>query len=786
MLIRCVLGWGTGAAPDELVRRLARPSHRSGNLPAESTTFIGRRRELGEIRTKLATARLVSLVGPGGVGKTRLGLRIGTDLARGFADGAWFVELAEVRDPGLVPNAVLAALDLRDQAVARPVEILAAHLKTRQVLLVLDNCEHVLAAAGRLVADILRAAPSVRVIATSREPLQVAGEQVIPVTPLELPPAGGSEPLAHVRQNEAIALFTERATAASGAFEVTADNQATVVALCRRLDGLPLAIELAAVRTRVLSVEQILERLGDRFALLTGGDRAALPRHQTLRTAIDWSFELLAEQEQVLLRCLCAFAGRFTLEDVEGVCASDDEAAAGALDLVASLVDKSLVIKENINGTACYRLHETMREYAILKLRAAREEELIAERCLEFYRRRCLESAEGARYQLVEWLRWADLEIDNLRAMLHQCVANGDRARGLDIAASMRYYWLTHGSTEAIGWLDQLVEADEASAKTRVQSYFLRGWLSLIQADPPTARRWLARAIDAARETGQQVLLCEALSMAVSADHLSQDEAAAQLHLDEAEAVGRSLETYPGRTELLQARAIHAMFEGDLETVRAASAEGVDLSRAAGDLYQLEAMLRNLATAAMMSGDRAAANASFVEALRVARQVDNRLTQYYGLAAAGWYAGSSGRARAAAQLLGAAEALATQAGADISGPSVPYVVKAREAAVAELGTASFEAEFTAGKRLSREDAVRLAVGESAVGDGVAVDTGVAGPLARRELEVSKLIAEGLTNKQIGAQLFISERTVASHVRSIMDKLGFNNRAQIAVWMTTPA
>ena len=765
---------------------MARPSHRVGNLPAEATTFVGRRRELSEIRTRLATARLVSLVGPGGVGKTRLSLRAGSDLARGFSDGAWFVELAEVRDPALVPNAVLSALDLRDQASTSPMAILATYLQDRQLLLVLDNCEHVLGAAGQVVAEILRAAPKVRVVATSREPLQVAGEQVVPVPPLELPQEAGDEPLAQLRQNEAVALFTERAAAASGAFEVTTANRASVVALCRRLDGLPLAMELAAVRTRALSVEQILARLGHRFALLTGGDRAALPRHQTLRLAIDWSFDLLTESEQILLRRLCVFAGRFTLEDVEGACGSDGIGDAGTLDLVASLVDKSLVTKDDVPGTACYRLHETMREYASSKLKAAHEEDLIAERCLEFFRQTCMKSAESGRYRLVEWLRWAELEIDNIRAMLHHCVARGDHARGLDIAASMRYYWLTHGTTEAIGWLDQLLEPDEASAETRVQAYYLRGWLSLIQADPPTARRWLERAIDTARKTGQLALLCESLSMAVSADHLSQDDAAAELHLEEAEAVGRRLETYPGTTELLQARAIHAMFTGDLETVRAASAEGADLNRAAGDLYQLEAMLRNLATASMFSGDLAAANSSFMEALQLARRVDNRLTQIYGLAAAGWYAGRSGRATAAARLLGAAQALSTQCGADISGPSLAYVARAREAAVAALGTTTFEAEFAAGKRLSREEAVRLAVGESTVGDAGAAAATTAGPLARRELEVSKLIAEGLTNKQIGAQLFISERTVASHVRSIMDKLGFNNRAQIAVWMTTPA
>jgi len=703
-------------------------------------------------------------------------------MARGFPDGAWFVELAEVRDPGLVPNAVLAALDLRDHASTSPTAILAAYLQDRQLLLILDNCEHVLGAAGQVVAEILRAAPNVHVVASSREPLQVAGEQVVPVRPLELPQEGGTEPLPQVRQNEAIALFTERAAAASGAFEVSASNRATVVALCRRLDGLPLAIELAAVRTRVLSVEQILERIGDRFALLTAGDRAALPRHQTLRLAIDWSFDLLTEPEQVLMRRLCVFAGRFHFEDVEGICALDTEPTGAALDLLASLVDKSLVVKKEIHGKACYRLHETMREYAGIKLRAAGEEEALTVRFLEFYATSALRSAEDGHYRLIEWLQWAELEIDNIRAALHHCVVREDRARGLDIVASLRYYWLTHGTTEAVGWLDQLLDSEVASA----QALYLRGWLGLAQADPPTARLWLARAIASARRSGELVLLTESLSMAVIADHLAGDDSSARLHLREAEAIGAGLKAYPATIEVLQAQTVHAMFEGDLETVKAKSAEGVDLAREAGDLFQLEAMLRSLATAAMMSGDIAAANTSFSDALRVARRVDNRLAQSYGLAAAGWYAGSSGNPNAGAQLLGAAEALAEQTGADLTGPSLPYVVRAKEAAVAVLGTATFDAEFMAGRRLSREEAMHLALRESGPEHADAVPAGTTGPLARRELEVSRLIAEGMTNRQIGAQLFISERTVGSHVRSIMDKLGLNHRAQIAVWMTTPA
>jgi predicted ATPase/DNA-binding CsgD family transcriptional regulator len=765
---------------------MARPRQRSGNLPAEATTFVGRRRELGEIRKKLTTARLASLVGPGGVGKTRLAVRIGTDLARGFADGAWLVELGEVSDAALVTHAVLAALDLRDQAAAKPMEVLVSYLRERRLLLLLDNCEHLVEAAAELVSDILRAAPDVRVITTSREPLQVPGEYVVPVPPLELPPGDGAEPLAQLRQNEAVMLFTERAAAASGSFELTTSNQAAVVSLCRRLDGLPLAIELAAVRTRVLSIEQILDRLSDRFALLTGGARGALPRHQTLGLAIDWSYDLLAEAEQSLMRRLCVFAGRFTLEDVEAVCTSDEAPAADALDMLSSLVDKSLATKQDVGGLARYRLHETMREYARVKLREAGEEESVEERCIEYYRTSCMHSADQARYRLLEWLPWADLEIDNIRAVLHQCLARGDFVRGLDIAASIRYYWITHGTTESMRWLDLLLASGEASPLTQVRALYLRGWLNILQGDPAAGRPWIARAIAVARDTGQSALLSESLSIAATVENLAGAPEAARRFLDEAEAMTPDLHDFPATIELMQSRAIHAILEGDLETVRVVSLDGVRLSRERGDLYQLEAMLRNLGMVGLMSGDLDGAKSWAAEGLRVARQFNNRLGQYYGLEALGGLAAASGAARVGAQLLGAAEALAAHAGAGMMGPVVPFVAQARQSAIDALGALVFEAEFEAGKRLSSDLAIQLALGETHRMPRAGANTVVGGPLGKREVEVGRLIAEGLSNKQIGVRLFISERTVASHVTNIMNKLGFSTRAQIAVWMTSRA
>ena len=762
---------------------MARPRHPSGNLPAEATTFVGRRRELGETRKKLATARMVSLVGPGGVGKTRLAIRVGTDLARSFADGAWLVELGEVTDAALVTGAVLAALDLRDQAAAKPMEVLLAHLRERQLLLVLDNCEHLLEAAAQLVTEVLRAAPEVRVITTTREPLQVPGEYVVPVPPLELPSLDGGEPLAQLQQNEAVTLFVERAAAASGAFELTAANRAAVVSVCRRLDGMPLAIELAAVRTRVLSLEQVLERLSDRFALLTGGGRAALPRHQTLRMAIDWSFDLLTKPEQVLLRRLCVFAAHFTLEDVAGVCTSDDATGSDALNLLASLVDKSLVAKEDVRGVACYRLHETMREYASVKLLEAGEEDSLRERCLEHYRLTCLRSGDGARYHLVDWLAWADLEIDNLRAVLHQCVARENLACGLDIAASMRYYWITHGTTESVRWLDQLLPAADASAPTMVRAYYLRGWLSMLQGDPAAGRPWIARAVATARQAGQRALLSESLSMSATIATVAGDPDSARRYLDEAQSMAQGLDDFAATIELLLAQSIHAILMEDLKTAEALSVEGVALSREAGDLYQLESMFRNLGVAAMMSRDLHASNAWFGEALQVARQVDNRLGQYWGLAAAGWYAAHVGRARAAAQLLGAADVLCTQTGSALGGPTIPMAARAQQMAKEALGSVAFDAEFATGQHMRREAALRLALGEAAPVDMPGAEGLAANPLAKRELEVAGLVAEGLSNKQIGVRLFISEATVASHIRHIMDKFGVNSRSQIAVLMT---
>ncbi|MGW4962438.1 LuxR C-terminal-related transcriptional regulator [Nonomuraea sp. NPDC004186] len=749
---------------------MARPPRRSGNLPAEATSFIGRRHELAEVRKKLTEARLVSLVGPGGVGKTRLAVRMASGLGRGFPGGAWLVELAEVRDPARVGDTVLATLDLRDQAAADPLARLPAHLRDKRLLIVLDNCEHLLEAASRLVTEIMKAAPGVSVLATSREPLSAPGEHVVPVPPLQLPVAG---PLARVRQNEAVTLFVERAAAGSGAFELTAANQAAVAELCRRLDGLPLAIELAAVRTRVLSAEQILDRLSDRFGLLTGGVRAAMPRHQTLRTAIDWSHDLLAAGEQALLRRLSVFSGRFTLEDVESVCAWDDVPAERALDLLSSLVDKSLVMKEDAGSLACYRLHETMREYAGLKLRAAGEEEAVERRCSGYYRSRCRRSAAEARVRLVEWLAWMDLEIDNIRSVLRRCPAQ----EGVALVYFLGWYWMTRATSEGVRWLDELLASGLGDPPTRAHGYFMRGFLAVLQSDPAAARPALERAVTAAREADLRSLLSQSLSLAAN---MAGDRLSARRLSEEAHSVAAALDDLPATLMALQSRALNGLADGDLDDVRAAASQGVRISREIGDLYSLGMMLLNLGSAMLMAGALDESKPLLAEALPIAHRIDDRVAQYCLLDALGCHAAASGQAQVAARLLGAAETVRTGAGASLQPYLTRLVARAEESATAALGEPGFRAEYEAGARLSRDAAIRLALGEPAPAARAAPAD--AGPLGKREAEVARLVADGLSNKRIAARLFISEHTVDSHVRNILNKLGVNSRAQIAAWM----
>ncbi|ANS32140.1 transcriptional regulator, LuxR family (plasmid) [Rhodococcus opacus] len=408
---------------------------KAGNLPLELTSFVGRRHKLAETKKQLSTSRLVTLTGIGGVGKTRLALRVATDSRRAFKDGVWLVELGELQDAMLVASTVSSAFGLRNHSAVPSQAKLIEYLLEKQLLLVLDNCEHLVLAVAALAEKLLRTCPGLRILATSREPLGLGGEAAIRVPPMSVPDIDDFSGRNLVRY-ESVNLFTDRAMTAVPGFEITKDNQTAVAQICQRLDGLPLPIELAAVRLRAMSAQQLLDRLTDRYRLLTAGSRIAPSRQQTLRLSIDWSYELCTVQEQHLWARLAIFAGSFELDAAETICAGDSP-SADLLDLVASLVDKSILIREEPGAVVRYRLLETLRDYGREKLQILGEQEVLRRRHRDWCAQLALEAeSEWVSPHQRDWIARLERETPNLRDALRFCVTDAD---GAEVGLRMRY-----------------------------------------------------------------------------------------------------------------------------------------------------------------------------------------------------------------------------------------------------------------------------------------------------------------------------------------------------------
>ena len=457
------------------------------------------------------------------------------------------------------------------------------------------------------------------------------------------------------------------------------------------------------------------------------------------------------------------------------------------LDLVASLVDKSLVTVDVARGVACYRLHETMREFARLRLREAGEEDAVEERCVAYFISRCQGGWEDPRYDLGAWLDWLDLEIDTIRWILRRCVDRGDGALGLALASSMRGFWATRATTEGVRWLDQLLALGVLHQEAHARAEYLRGFLLVLLVDPVAAMPSLERAVAADRAAGRVGPLVTSLSMASIAANMAGDRSAARRFIDEAQGLADDLDELDdidAAQALLQARALDGFFAGDVQAATSASLDGIRLSREEGDLYTLKVWLLNLGTAALVAGDLDAAAPLLAEALQLAHRLDDRVQLAYLLDTAGCLEAASGNPQVAAQLLGAGAAMRAGAGAQVMPFIAPSMERAAASARTVLGGSRYQAAHDAGARLDRDAAVRLALGGPV--DVVAAPSGRAGrgPLSQREHEVARLVADGLTNKEIGARLFISEHTVDSHVRGILNKLGFDSRARIAAWIAS--
>jgi len=484
---------------------------RPGNLPAEPNSFVGRERDLAELALLLGEVRALTLCGPGGIGKTRLALRLAFELVPGFPGGAWLVELGDTTDPALVPHRVAAALGILQEPGRPLVETLAEVLRPRRMVLILDTCEHVLDACATLVQQLLAGCPSLRLIATSREPLRVRGETAWRVPPLALPAQFGELSGQDMAGHEAIRLFAERAAAVRPGFVLGTENIGAVVRLCRTLDGIPLAIELAAARVRALSVEQIAARLGDRFQLLASGDRTAPPRQQTLRAAVDWSYELLTGPEQVLLRRLSVFTG-WNLDMAERICSGDQISAPMVLGLLAALIDKSLVTRDaELDGAARYRLLDTIREYAAIRLTASGEEAAV--RALHRdYLLELVESIAARAFlrgdppwpQRVAMYWRVHAERDNFVAALAVSLERGEAETGLRLCCALRGPWVAYGDVwEGARWFDRFLGLDgQVSPVVLVRALMLRAELAFELQDYAAVQKCANEGLELCRPTG--------------------------------------------------------------------------------------------------------------------------------------------------------------------------------------------------------------------------------------------------------------------------------------------
>jgi len=608
---------------------------RPHSLPLQLTSFVGREREMDEIKRLLPVTHLLTLTGIGGTGKTRLAQQVSADLVDEFPGGVWSIELAPLSDPALVPQAVASVLGVREQLDRSLSDLLVDHLREKHLLLILDNCEHVVEACAKLAGHLLQSAPKLKILATSRVPLNLAGETTYPVPPLALPDPHQTPSLLNLTQYEAVRLFIDRAVAVQPQFSVTNANAPAVAQICQHLDGIPLAIELAAARVRLLSPDQIASRLGDRFNLLTGGSRTALPRQQTLRATMDWSYDLLAEDERVLFNRLAVFAGGFSLEAVEAVCSDESNGAirpSQVLDLLGALVAHSLVIvREREDETRCDLL-ETVRQYAREKLQASGEWPTLQDRHLAYYQKLAEQGEPHTWAGRPAWMDRFKTEIDNFRAAMDRALASNPESAILLAQSLDMFVDLTSRNREWNGWIVRILALTESWPASRLKAIALSlgGIRAVDVGEHQRARDLLEASLEMAREVGDKDQVVHRLyDLAVNSLRCS-DWALARQYAEREMAVAREL----GDNEFI-ANALFQLGEvawrsGDTERGRRLFEQSLEMSRQENLPNSIAFGLSALARFARLDGDDARAKAYYVECARIRRQMGHG----YGVAVA--------------------------------------------------------------------------------------------------------------------------------------------------------
>ncbi len=768
----------------------------AGNVPAELTSFVGRRGEVAEVKRLLSGCRLVTLTGVGGVGKTRLALRVAAGSRRAFRDGVWLVQLDQLPEEMLVAEAVAGALGL--QAGAAPEAALADYVADRQLLLVLDNCEHLVDAVAKLTDMLLRASGGLRVVATSRESLNIDAETVVPVAPLAAPDPGRQLTAAELMRFPAVSLFAQRAGQVVPGFAVTEPAMGAVARICHRLEGLPLAIELAAARLRALSPDQIDARLGDRLGLLTRGSRTYPARQQTLRASIEWSYELCTEPERLLWTRLSVFADGFELDAAEGICADHRLAAAELLELLAALADKSVLIAEHGESWVRYRLPETLREYGQECLQQAGEYTVLRRRHRDWYEQLTWRAdTDGLSPDAASAVTRLYREHANVRVAQDFCQNEpGEAEAGLRMAMHVwpYYYWNYGYITEGRCRLGQLLAATTAPTVWRAQGLLLAGFLAVVGGDRGAALPLLEEGAGLARQLDDPATRALAAWVAGHACLFAGDVPRAVAHLEDGLAALPPAAVHARQHAILLASlAGAACLADDEERVLAGQSELVALTEPGGEYihrtYRANAVWA-LSMVAWRRGDLDRATELQLQCLRLREGPGDRMGRAHCVEALAWIAASARQYERAAILLGAAASLwrSMVTTLDGHGHLVGFQRDCERQARQALGETAFRTAYHRGLELPAQDAIAYALRQpprtgskqlpeqpstrAVPGDAA---------LTSRELQVARLVAGGRSNKEIADQLVISQRTAEGHVERILTKLGFTSRAQVAAW-----
>jgi predicted ATPase/DNA-binding XRE family transcriptional regulator len=706
------------------------------NLPAPVTRLIGRDEAVLEVMRKLDQTRLLTLTGVGGCGKTRLALEVARMLTGSYADGVWLVELAPVTEPRAVGPRVAAVLGIGESAEQPLTAMLASALRHRQMLLLLDNCEHVLDASARLIDALLRGCAGLRVLTTSREPIGIGGEMTWRVPSLTLPDAASTVTLEHLSSNPAVELFTERAKAVRPGFALTTANPAAVVQICRRLDGIPLALELAAARIESLAPEEVARRLDQRFRLLTGGSRAALPRQQTLKATLDWSYDLLGMPERLLFERLAVFSGGWTLEAAEAICPGDDVDSEDVLDLLAKLTHKSLVLAEEAgDGAMRYALLESVRDYARQKLvlRGMTEMTALRSRHAAFYVAwveqlmpvMLTETWLGRSVGLRDALLQIDAESDNIRLVLNWCLESNQPGPGIRIGIRLPYFWDARGlDAESYRWMQALLERVEATPGAhaiprvdRAVALVVLAVCAMRQGEYQESRRRHDEAIALWRELGEDLPLAVALSGRGLVAWVLGELDDAKVHLDESRQLFEQCDrTNPLCVEYapnaLRNLGVVARSEGDYDRAAEYFLESVRYARVVSESGGSVVVrgLSHLARTRFMQGDIAQARQLFREALGMVQA--HRIAGHGLPDCLDWLAAmlaAEGRPRAAAVLFGAADAQSQVSNALRYTPERARYADEVASVEADLTPEEFAAAWAEGRAMSREQVVDFAL-----------------------------------------------------------------------------